>query len=114
MDSVEIEHLLAPILGIRTGTRSDVNDADAIRSNDPKRLVRALTKILPRLAKRTEGMEESETKAWIGKTLRDFDFLKDTLEKTGEKANGPALFLLWGASATALHWVHLTLKGKGL
>jgi hypothetical protein len=114
MDSLEIENLLAGPLGIPMGKRGDVNDSDAVRRNDSKLLVKALTKILPRLAKRLEGMKESDTKAWIEKSLRDFDDIKDKLKERNYEVKGLAVFLLWEACATALNWIHLQLKAQGL
>ena len=68
----------------------------SLRRNDPKLLVKAVTKILPRLVKRAEGMKESETKAWIEKSLRNFDDIKDKLKERNDEVKGIALFLLWG------------------
>jgi len=96
------------------GKGGDVNDSDAVRRNDSKLLVKALTKILPRLAKRAEGMKESDTKAWIEKSLRDFVDIKDKLTERNYEVKGLAVFLLWGACATALNWIHLQLKAQGL
>jgi hypothetical protein len=109
----EIEQLLAGPLGIRSGTRGNVNDSDSIRSNDPKQLVRALTKVLSTLSQRVHRVEKPETKFWIEKTLRDFEDIKNTLEKRSDEVTGASVFLLWGASATALHWVHVALKEHG-
>ena len=114
MDSQEIENLLAGPLGVQMGKRGDVNDSDAVRRHDPKLLVKALTKILPLLAKRAEGMKESESKAWIENSLRDFDDMKDKLTERNYEVKGLALFLLWGACATALNGIHLQLKTQGL
>jgi hypothetical protein len=114
MDSLEIENLLAGPLGVQMGKRGDVNDSDAVRRNDPKLLAKALTKILPLLANRADGMKESETKAWMEKSLRDFDDIKDKLKERNYEVKGLAVFLLWGVCATALNWIHLQLKAQGL
>jgi hypothetical protein len=113
MDSLEIENALAGPLGIRMGTRGDVNDADFIHANQKKYLIKALTKILPKLSKRAEKSPESEWKAWIEDHLRGLDDLKDQLQKDHDNSTGPCLFLLWTACAVALGSIHQALRAQG-
>lgn len=114
MNAVDMEHALAGPLGIRTGLRGDVNDADFIRANDKKYLVKALTKILPKLSKRADKLEESPFKAWIQGSIDDLDEMKDALKKAATAdAKGPCLYYLWMATATALSAIHHAIKAQG-
>ena len=113
MDAVEMEHALSGPLGIRMGKRGDVNDADCIRANDKKYLVKALAKILPKLSKRAEKLEESPFKAWTQGSIEDLGELKDALKANPGDAKGPCLYYLWIACTTALSSIHNAIKAQG-
>jgi hypothetical protein len=82
MDAVRIEHFFAHALGIEEGKRGEVNDADYVRSGEPKYLVRALDEALPRLRKRAESLPESgHMKMWIDHSVGDMQIVQESISR---------------------------------
>ena len=116
MDSTAIDHLLSGPLGIRMGLRGEVNDADSIRSGDPKCLVDLLKKAVPILEKRVKKMPESagHVSVFQEHALRDMDSIRESLEQRPDEFSHLSVFLLWAACANSLNMVHVSLKEHNL
>jgi hypothetical protein len=114
MDAVRIEHFLAHALGIEVGKRGEVNDADYVRSGEPKYLVRALEKVLPRLKKRAGRLDDSDKmKMWIEHSIGDLSMTADSILKASDRneISASACFQLWSLSATSVNLIDSYLRG---
>ena len=114
MDAVQVERLFAGALGIEMGKRGDVNDADYVRSGDPKYLVAALDKALIRLKKRVEHLEGSgDMKMWIEHSIDDLQVVRSSLSKKAGEISHFACFHLWCLSVVALNLIVANLREYG-
>lgn len=113
MDAVRIEHLLAGALGVQVGQRGKSNDADAVRSGNPKYLVKAVEGALKNLKRRVERLQDDDSilrQARIG----DLVMTIDSIKKREDEIIRPSCFYLWSVFAVALDMIDMELKERGV
>jgi len=116
MRAVNIEHSFAHPLGISEGQRNDVNDADYVRSGKPSHLAAALGKVLPRLKKRAEALNEStQMKQWIENSLQDLEEAHQSVVNPAAAAeiSQSACLQLWSLSAVSVRLIDTYLTERG-
>jgi hypothetical protein len=93
MDAVRIEHLFSGPLGVRMGERGKANDADIIRSADPKCLTRAVESALRKLKKRAEELS-SDDSILIQPRIGDLAMTIDSVKVHANDIKGSTCFHL--------------------
>ncbi len=115
MDALRVEHIFARALGITTGKRGDVNDADYVRDGQPKYLVKALEKALGCLKKRAEAMQDSDTmKTGIVHSISDLELVQEGIERNPVEVSHFACWNLWCTSAVSLDLIDKCLREREL
>ena len=113
MDATRIEHLFSGPLSIRLGQRAKSNDADGVRTADPKYLVQAVDEAIEKLKARAENLAGDE-KILIQLRIADLAMTIDSIKARLEDIKGSTCFHLWSLFAIALANVHMDLRDQGV
>ena len=113
MDAVRIEHLFAGPLGVRIGQRGKLNDADGVRTANPKYLVGAVEGALKNLKKRVEKLPDDDS-ILIRARIGDLAMTIESIGKEEGDIRGSTCFYLWSLFAVSLDQIHMDLKDRGV
>jgi hypothetical protein len=109
MDAVRIEHLFAGPLGVEIGKRGKANDADGIRTANPKYLFEAVEVALKKLKKRAENLPDDDS-VLIRARIGDLAMTIDSVRRLENDIKGSTCFHLWSLFAISLDMIHMDLK----
>jgi hypothetical protein len=111
MDAARIEHLFAWALGVRVGQRGKPNDADLVRSVEPKCLVKAVENAIKKPKKRAEKLPDDDS-ILIRMRIGDLAMTIGSINERMSDIKGSTCFHLWSLFAVSLDQIHMDLKDR--
>jgi hypothetical protein len=113
MDAVRIEHLFAGPLGIKMAQRGKPNDADGVRTANPKYLIQAVESAIKKLKKRAEKLSDDDS-ILIRARIGDLAMTIDSIKAREIDVKGSTCFHLWSLFAVSLDQIHMDLRDRNV
>jgi len=95
------------------GQRGKPNDADGVRTADPKYLIRAVEGAIKNLKKRAAKLPDDDS-ILVRARIGDLAMTIDSIKERESDIKGSTCFHLWSLFAVSLDQIHMDLKDRNV